>query len=184
VVDSAVNNSSSAAVTAAAVVVASNATTALRPNKSIKSTIPPKASPSNEGGDFGYARIADPHVPYVINVAAFAAYLEFCGTACKSYLHSRCTRKGPLPISLYHQFLATRHSYLVQFVPPAFAFTLRLPVGSKKVSLEMDSFLLHLMGPKFVYIDSHGGVEDDPTFVAFVKRYLRTSFPTKASWEL
>lgn len=130
------------------------------------------------------ATITDPHVPYIVNVDAFEAYMAKCGDVCKSYLGSRCRRAGPLPMETYQQFMATDHSYLLEFVSPLLALTMRLPMGSPALSPWINKALLMLLNPKFAFIESHDGVEDNPAYVDMINSYLKDSFPTKSKWEV
>ena len=130
------------------------------------------------------AFVTDPHVPYIVNVAAFEAYMEYCGNACTPFLQSRCKRIGPLPMDSYQQFLAIRHPYLLEFVSPLSAITMRVPLGLPGLSAPINKLLLNVANPKFVFIESHGGVEDDPAFLEFIKIYLTSSFPSKSAWEI
>jgi hypothetical protein len=130
------------------------------------------------------AAIADPHVPYVINAEAFGSFMVECGASCQRFARSRCVRRGPMPMSSYQNYLATRHPELVQFVPPLLALRLRLPWGISGVSARVNDFLIKLVRPMFVYIQSHDSVEQDADYVFYIRKYLETSFPIAAPWEL
>ena len=64
------------------------------------------------------------------------------------------------------------------------AFTMRLPLGTAALTPVNNMRLINILRPKFVFIDSHGGVEDNPEFVHVIKTYLSQSFPEKSPWEL
>jgi hypothetical protein len=130
------------------------------------------------------SHIVDPHVPYVIHAPAFSEFMKTCGSACSDPLYDRCHRQGPMPMELYQTYLSQYHAYLLEFVPPAFAFNMRLPIGAGGMPVWLNRLLIALLRPMFVYIDSHGGVEDDPQYVAMILEYFQTNLVEPATWEV
>ncbi|KDO33617.1 hypothetical protein SPRG_19244 [Saprolegnia parasitica CBS 223.65] len=132
--------------------------------------------------DARVAFVVDPHVPYVVHAEAMEAYVAQCGDECTRSMETRCKRNGPLPMSKYQDFLATKHPEAVRFVSPLYGYFTRLPLGIASPTL--NGWLLYLLNPKFVYIESHNALEEYPEWVDFITTYLHTSFPHKAPWEL
>lgn len=130
------------------------------------------------------AWIVDPHVPYLMHVAAGDRLIRDCGNECTEYLTSRCSRVGPMPIESYHKFLAHKHAYLLDFISPFSSYNMRVPLGLSGATVAATKLLLAFFQPKFVYIESHDSVEDIPEMRAFVIEYLSSSFPDKARWEI
>jgi hypothetical protein len=130
-----------------------------------------------------HTHIVDPHVPYTINVDAMNAYLKNCGEKCIKNSLSRCSREGPLPMSSYHHFLATKHSELLDFLPPMSLFFKRLLLGIPGASAWTNEFLLNIFSPSFLYIESHEAVENNQPMKDFITSYLQNSFSILAPWE-
>ncbi|OQR92246.1 hypothetical protein ACHHYP_03917 [Achlya hypogyna] len=131
--------------------------------------------------DASVAHVVDPHVPYVVHADAMEEYVVQCGAPCVASMETRCRRNGPLPMSQYQDYLAKQHPEAVAFVAPLAGYFTRLPLGI--ASPELNAWLLWLLNPKFVYIESHNALEEYPEWVAFISDYLRSSFPLAAPWE-
>lgn len=128
--------------------------------------------------------IVDPHVPYVINTAAFASFMEHCGFLCEAPMRNKCVRKGPFPMEQYQTFMVRFHPYLLEVVPPIYGFTMRFPIGAGDMPAWMNRLLISILNPPFVYLSSHGGLEDDQGFVDMVRAYFNQNFFNAGSWEL
>ncbi len=128
--------------------------------------------------------IVDPHIPYVINTAAFASFMEHCGAMCDRPMRNKCARSGPFPMAQYQTYLAHSHSYLLEFVPPIFGFTIRFPIGAGDMPAWLNRLLLDIINPPFVYLSSHGGLEEDQDYVNMIMRYFNENFHRVGSWEI
>ena len=60
----------------------------------------------------------------------------------------------------------------------------RCPLGLTQISPELNGLLLKWFHPKFVYIESHDGVEELPGFVKLIGNYLKENFQQHCPWEL
>jgi len=128
--------------------------------------------------------VTDPHVPYVVHVDAMQRNLADCGEPCQHALRVKCTRAlRASPMALYLRFLINKQPHLLRSVSVLSGFFLRFALGVTGLGPTRSSWLLALLQPQFVYIQSHDSVENDPAWVEFITSFLTSSFPDQAPWE-